>query len=264
MAKFEELKYKDKNKDLLIQANTKRIGTLPEPQGKYEISDGQNWYSIATEAWVTNQISGGLACNMGTTTALAATYTPGQTTGNLGIGATLTATTLQEDGLAIDGVAAVVGQRVLVKDQTDTTQNGIYDVTNIGSSTVAWVLTRSTDFNTASEMIPGDVIYIISGTINAVTSWMLTSTVVTVDTDPIVFTKTADSGITSILNVADQTTATVSGNVATIGLADNPVIPGTASLTIPAGTTDDRPTTITAGMIRWNTSILPPPSSNMN
>ena len=51
----------------------------------------------------------------------------------------------------IDGVAVVAGDRVLVRSQTDTTENGIYD-----ASTGAW--TRSTDFNDPSDLINGNLV----------------------------------------------------------------------------------------------------------
>jgi len=61
---------------------------------------------------------------------------------------------------------------------------------------------------------------------------------------------------TSILNVADQTAVYnangISGNP-TIGLADNPIIPGTGAIQIPAGTTGQRPSGV-AGKIRYNSS----------
>ena len=58
----------------------------------------------------------------------------------------------------IDGVAVVAGDRVLVKNQTTTSQNGIYIV---NSST--W--TRSTDANTISKLA-GSVVNVDSGTSN--------------------------------------------------------------------------------------------------
>lgn len=48
----------------------------------------------------------------------------------------------------IDGVAVVAGDRVLVRSQTDATENGIYDV-----MTSAW--TRSSDFNDSSDVVNG-------------------------------------------------------------------------------------------------------------
>lgn len=61
---------------------------------------------------------------------------------------------------------------------------------------------------------------------------------------------------TSIMNVADQTAVYnadgISGNP-TIGLASNPIIPGTGAILIPVGTTGERPAGV-AGKIRYNSS----------
>ena len=82
---------------------------------------------------------------------------------------TATTTTLTNAGtlaaLVIDGVTVTTGMRVLVKDQATSAQNGIYDVTNAGSSSVAWVLTRSSDADTSAE-IAGAVITVDQGTVN--------------------------------------------------------------------------------------------------
>lgn len=59
----------------------------------------------------------------------------------------------------IDGVVLADGDRVLVKDQTDATQNGIYDA-GIG----AWK--RSLDFNNDNEITNGTLVYITDGTNN--------------------------------------------------------------------------------------------------
>lgn len=56
-------------------------------------------------------------------------------------------------GLVIDGLSLSVGDRVLVKDQAAPAQNGIYSVTNAGSVSVAWVLTRATDADTWNDLV---------------------------------------------------------------------------------------------------------------
>lgn len=64
--------------------------------------------------------------------------------GTAGVGATLTnAGTLA--ALTIDGVLMTVGKRVLIYNQTNQFENGVYTVTTVGSGAVAWVLTRATD-----------------------------------------------------------------------------------------------------------------------
>ena len=64
--------------------------------------------------------------------------------GTAGVGATLTNAGTQA-ALIIDGVTMVVSDRVLIYQQTTQTENGVYVVTDIGSGSTNWVLTRSTD-----------------------------------------------------------------------------------------------------------------------
>jgi hypothetical protein len=99
-----------------------------------------------------------------TTTNLNVTYSNGTS----GVGATLTADTLRAFN-TLDGQSVSVGERVLIKDQTNQTQNGIYTLTNNGSAGVtAWVLTRATDQDnsTPGEIANGDVIFAVGGTVN--------------------------------------------------------------------------------------------------
>ena len=83
--------------------------------------------------------------------------------------ASSTTTTLTGTLVALpaqDGITLAVNDRLLVKDQTTSAQNGIYVVTNLGvAGTTAWVLTRSTDADTASE-IAGAIVNVDSGTTN--------------------------------------------------------------------------------------------------
>lgn len=226
------------------------MAQLPLPVGRQEFHDGNNWFSLASENWVLNTIANIPPCLVASTANLTATYANGTS----GVGATLTNSSTQA-ALIIDGVTLAVGNRVLVKDQATALQNGIYTVTNIGSVSTNWVLTRATDFDSPSQMTRGKTIDVISGTVNAVTSWMLTSTVATVGSDSITFAKLAQSGITNILGTTNQVIVTITNGVATISLSSNPVLPGTASVTIPTGTTVQRPSTLTAGMLRFNTSL---------
>jgi hypothetical protein len=60
----------------------------------------------------------------------------------------------------IDGVALSAGDRVLVKDQTDPTENGIYQFNGAGSA-----MTRTTDANTTAELNVA-VVAVVEGTAN--------------------------------------------------------------------------------------------------
>jgi hypothetical protein len=67
--------------------------------------------------------------------------------GTSGVGATLTNAGTQA-ALVVDGITLSVNDRVLVYQQTNQTQNGVYVVTDIGSGSTNWILTRSTDTDT--------------------------------------------------------------------------------------------------------------------
>lgn len=137
-----------------------------------------------------------------TTTNLNATYDNGTS----GVGATLTNAGTQA-ALVIDGVTLIATDRVLVKNQTAQAQNGIYVVTNTGSVSTDWVLTRAADFNTAAEIDGGDFVFVTGGTTWDNTGWVQTTTGVTIGTSPIVFdqfsgagTYTASNGVQLIGN----------------------------------------------------------------
>ena len=226
------------------------MSQLPLPVGKQEFHDGTAWYAIASENFVLNNLRIVPPCFVATTANLTATYANGAA----GVGATLTNSGTQS-AIVIDGVTIAVGSRVLVKDQTSGLQNGIYAVTNTGSASTNWILTRAIDYDSTVETVRGGTVSVISGTINQVSLWMLISTITTIGTDSFTFAKTDQNSFTSILGTTNQINVSVSSGVATISIVSNPVLPGTASVTIPTGTTVQRPSTPTVGMIRFNTSL---------
>lgn len=124
------------------------------------------------------------ACNYATTADLGATYNNGSS----GVGATLTGTT---SVFGVDGGTPPVGNRILVHNQTNDAQNGVYTVTTTGT-TANWVLTRATDYDTAgvlpNQINQGDFIFIISGNKFGSSSWVQqTPLPITIGTTPIVF-----------------------------------------------------------------------------
>lgn len=91
--------------------------------------------------------------------------------GTAGVGATLTNAGTQA-ALVIDDITMVVSDRVLVYEQTDATQNGVYTVTNVGSASTNWVLTRSTDTDSYAPSDPnalaqGSGFFVEEGTLGA-------------------------------------------------------------------------------------------------
>lgn len=87
-----------------------------------------------------------------------------------------------ENGDTLDGVVLATGDRILIKDQSTASENGIYTVNASGTPT------RATDFDETSE-ITSAVIGIEQGTTNADTVWICTSDSPVVDTDSISFTQ---------------------------------------------------------------------------
>lgn len=126
-----------------------------------------------------------LPARVATTVALTVTYSNGSS----GVGATLTNAGAQAV-LAIDGSTLSVGDRVLVKNQASTFQNGIYLVTNVGSGSTNWIMTRATDFDGSAggQITYGAQITIVEGTANAGVIYIqLTSGTITVGTTDITF-----------------------------------------------------------------------------
>lgn len=94
--------------------------------------------------------------------------------GSSGVGATLTGSFLSV--LNIDGKTTVNGDRVLVKNEADGTHNGIYTVTDKGSVSSHYILTRSTDFDQPADIPNGSAVFMSTGNSNANTLWALNST----------------------------------------------------------------------------------------
>jgi len=88
----------------------------------------------------------------------------------------------------IDGVSLVAGNRVLVKDQSTGSQNGVYIVAN-----GAW--SRATDFDEDFEVTAGVFFFVEEGTLYADSGWVLTSNnPLSVGTDALEFTQFSGAG----------------------------------------------------------------------
>lgn len=162
------------------------------------------------------------SCAAGTTADLGANYNNGVS----GFGATLTNAAALA-ALFIDGYSPIVGDRILVKNQVLQVQNGIYDVTVVGDGTTAWVLTRSSDYDSPAEITPGDFVLTINGTANANLGWLQVDSVTTIGTNPIAFSQFS-AGATGVQTVTASTGIVVGGtpSAVTVGLATTAVTPG--------------------------------------
>ena len=137
-----------------------------------EVADPTQAQDAATKAYV-DAVKSGLnvkdSVKVASAAALAAsTYSNGSS----GVGATLTANA--NGALTIDGVSMSTNDRVLIKDQTDTSHNGVYTVTNAGGASATFVLTRATDADTGAELTGGTFVFAEEGTANADNGFVFT------------------------------------------------------------------------------------------
>ena len=158
------------NKD--IDLTPHGTGTVIVPSG-YEDRAGFTSNSLANKEYV-DQVAQGLdtkpSCKLGTTANLTATYS----NGTAGVGATLTASA--NGALVLDTQAGNVNDRILVKDQTTRTENGIYTVTATGDISNPFVLTRSTPEDQPAELSGGAFVFVEEGSLNANNGYTFTHT----------------------------------------------------------------------------------------
>lgn len=131
----------------------------------------------------------------------------------------------------LDGIALVANDRILVKDQTTGSQNGIYVVTTLGTG-VNGTWTRATDADATGDLTASSLVVVEEGTAQADTLWMLsTDGPITIGTTAVQFTR-RDSGAANTSQLASGS-ATVASNALTV--------------TLDPATTDFRSATLTSG-----------------
>jgi hypothetical protein len=191
----------------------------------------------ATKQYVDNLVASGIhfhePVRAATTGNLATIYNNGTD----GVGATLTADT-NRVFTTLDGVTGwSTGQRILIKDQTNAFENGIYTLTALGSTGVSpWVLTRATDANTYEIASPdglseGSTVYTTSGTANAGSTFSCNTTgVITFGTTAITFTL-----ISSALTYIVQSPLDLTGNTLSLAGTVAATNGGTGTNTVTTG-----------------------------
>ena len=134
--------------------------------------------------------------------------------------ANLTLATGFENGDVIDGVTLVTGDRILIKNQTNGADNGIYTVNSSGAPT------RAADANTSAEVTAGLFTFVSEGTVNGNAGFVLTTDdVVTLGTTSLTFTQFSGAGQLIAGNGIGISGNTVSLNsavvVSSVSLTDN-------------------------------------------
>ena len=166
-------------------ANITAIGALAKTDGNIIVGNGSTWVAenggtartslglgtISTQAANSVSISGGSITGLGTPSsnsdAATKVYVDNLVTGLKTRIITRVATTANinlsnalENGDTLDGITLATGNKILVKDQTDATENGIYDVVASGAAS------RNTEFNTVAELA-GQMVIVQEGSTNA-------------------------------------------------------------------------------------------------
>ena len=166
-------------------ANLTAIGNLATTDGNFIVGSGSTWVAETGSTaraslglgTISTQASNSVAITGGTITGLGApssgsdaankTYVDDLVTGLKTRIITRVATTANinlsnalENGDTLDGITLATGNKVLVKDQTDATENGIYNVVASGAAT------RDTDYDTVAELA-GQLVIVQEGSSNA-------------------------------------------------------------------------------------------------
>jgi hypothetical protein len=179
------------------QVQTNPLNTLATATGNYNMGgfgltnlvNPTNAQDAATKAYVDNA-SIGLEFKASVKVA---------TTANITLSGTQT----------IDGVSVLAGDRVLVKNQTTASQNGLY-VAAAG----AWA--RSADANSSTTLTTGSFVYVDQGTLGGGTAWVLSTTgTITVGTTSVSFNQFSGAGGGVPGNYAGQTSITTLGDIGT-------------------------------------------------
>ena len=120
-----------------------------------------------------------------------------------------------EAGDTIDGVALQAGDRVLLKNQTDASENGIYVAVASGGTPA-----RSTDANSSDKVTSGLFVFVEEGTANGDQGYVLTTnSSITLDDTDLTFTQFSGAGQITAGNGIAKSANTISADVDNVTIA---------------------------------------------
>ena len=187
----------------VVDVDTSRITNVTDPSGAQD---------AATKAYV-DSVANGLdvkeSVRYASTANAAGTYDNGAGTITAG----------SNGAFSIDGQTPSASDRILLKDQSDATENGIYVVTTVGDGASAYVLTRGPDADTAAELTGGTFFFVEEGTANADNGYVATHNgTPTLGTTNITFSQFSGAGQ---ISAGDALTKT--GNTLNVAVDDSSI-----------------------------------------
>ena len=248
-------------------ANLTAIGDLAKTDGNFIVGNGSTWVAengstarsslglgtISTQASNSVTISGGSITGLGAPSsgsdAATKTYVDdlvaGLKTRIICRAATTANVTLSSDlqnGDTLDGITLATGNRVLVKNQSTASQNGVYTVVASGTAS------RDTDFDAIGELA-GQLVIIQEGSTNAEKMFLCTTdSDASLGSDTITFTEVQPANVGDVTLTGTQTltnktlTSPVISDIVSVSNGDINLTPnGTGHVTIKG---NDNPGTI--------------------
>jgi len=205
----------DPNGSGTVDVNSSKITSVTTPTAATD---------AATKGYV-DSVANGLdvkaSVRYATTANVAGTY-------NNGAG---TITAGSNGAFSIDSQVPTAGDRILLKNQSTTTQNGIYTVTTVGSGSAAYVLTRTPDADAASEITGGAFVFVEEGTANADNGYVFTHNgEPTLGTDAITLAQFSGAG-----QISDGAGLGKTGNVLSVNVDDASIEISSDALQVKAG-----------------------------
>jgi len=178
----------DPNGSGTIDVSSARITSLATPTGSTD---------AATKAYVDAQLQG---LDVKTSVRVATT-------------ANGTLSSAFANNSTVDGITLATNDRILLKNQSTGSENGIYTVNASGAPT------RATDFDADSEVTGGAFFFAEEGSVNADNGFVLTNDgAITVGTTALTFTQFSGAG-----QVIAGSALTKSGNTLNVGVDDSSI-----------------------------------------
>lgn len=165
--------------------STIRLSNVSEPTAATDAAT-QNYVDTTIATELTNKVNG-LSWKGGVRAASTANE------GGTYDAVALTYTAAANGAAVFDGVTLAAADRVLLKDQTTASQNGIYDVTSTGDESNPYVFTRAADSNEHGDF-ENATVFISEGTANSDVGYTQTTDSFTMDTSDANFAQFSSAG----------------------------------------------------------------------